>query len=236
MNRLNSLSVLRSGVLIESEIVFEDLAERREIVNPDRDLRIRMGRLTRAAKPIHSKYSYFDDLATINLTTSDRRVADLLGIDCWPREHIAKLAAETCYGTNTLLECVDVRGKVRLWPHLCNDGYESAMMAGMDDEIPFHEPHEEVALAGPCCFVSIVTAPGLYVDYTDTAKEMAQALQFFLNDAYVYQVIDRSGASVWKVGTLDVVRSLVKKDLRERFFPHLMQACRSFMTEGLVPA
>lgn len=219
----------KSSISIDSDVRFQELTNRHVVASPDRTSFVRMGRLLKAIKPETLNLFDFTGEAGIELTTSDQRVADLLRIKCWSREYIAYLAEHTCQGTNTLLEPVELNGRVSFKCHLCNDGLESVYGEKYNFNA-YHKPHKELALSVPTCFITIGTDPSLYVDYEDYAQHMAKALEYFLNDAYVYQLVQNKHVSEWKFGTLPDICRLVGRDYREVLYPHIMNAC-SFMTE-----
>lgn len=223
------LSEWKNSICIDSDIRFQELVNRHVISSPDRSSFVRMGRLIRSTRPPTLNLFDFTGEAGVELTTSDQRVADLLGIKCWSKEYIAYLAEHTNQGTNTLLEPVELNGRLSFKCHLCNDGLES-VYGDMHHFNAFHNPHKELVLSMPMSFITIGCHPDLYVDYADYAQDMAKTLEFLLNDAYVYQLVHKKHVSEWKIGTLPAICQLVSRDYREVLYPHIMNAC-SFMTE-----
>lgn len=234
----------------ESYVDFSKLTDRMAFTSPDGRLQIRCGRLLHALKPRSSESDFVDaaDMEVLTITTSDARVASLLGINCCSREHIVQLMCKPTACSTWLLESNADSGSFAC--HERTDGYDIALRnylggdtvddlcSEADSEVlTYHDADIDIARGKPCSFVSVACGdPNLYINHFHTGQEIAEGLRFLLTEAYVYQVIDRRSAGQWKIGTFETVQNLLRKEYRESFFPHLLQACRSFMTDSLICA
>ena len=233
----NLISFWNSCIEVRSKVDFQSLVGHKVITSSD-GTEVRFGRLLTSNKTVRPSYCLYNEEADIELVTSDRRVALLLGILCQSREYMADLVECAGEGTNTLLEPIERDGRLTFKCHQISDGLESFYWdhygyTEIDEEegIQVSNPYRELVMSKPMTFVMVTTHPSLYIDFARTADYMAKGLSYFLNDAYVYQVVEKDVASRWKLGSLADIYQLAGRDYREDFYPHIMNAC-AFMSEG----
>ena len=223
--------LIKDGYLeVDSVVRFSDLRDTRVVKRDDGSQRVRMGRLLKTFRPLAESYCFNDLTACVEMITSDQVVADFLSLKCQTIEELIDQVNENRWATIWVLERIPLCGRQVFHVGPLSHGSESYLI---DHQRAGYSDIEPGLLQSTHCTLVLVHAhPSLLMDYDKAAFELAESLEFFLNDAYVYQIFYPRRASEWRIGRFHEICSLVRSDYRQAYFPHLMRAC-AFMSEGL---
>lgn len=227
--RLSHILIKDGYLEIDSAVHFSKLTDTSVIKSVDGHQRVRIGRLLKTNRPLAESYCFKDLTACVEMMTSDQVVADFLSLKCLTIEELVDQVRKNKFATIWILERISLCGRQFFNVHPLSHGLENVNLTNEgrcenQKRMPWDGSH--------CTLVFVHTHPSLLIDYDDCAFELAQAFEFFLNDAYVYQIFYPRRASEWRVGRYHEICSRVRSDYRQAYFPHLMRAC-SFMSEGL---
>lgn len=195
--RLSHILIKDGYLEIDSAVHFSELTDTCVIKSADGYQRVRMGRLLKTDGPLAESYCFKDFTACVEMMTSDQVVADFLSLKCQTIEELVDQVQESEFATIWVLERTTQCGRQFFNVYPLSHGLESVnfdkeVRCANFERIPWDCSH--------CTLVFVHAHPSLLIDYDDCAFEMAQSFEFFLNDAYVYQILYPRRASGWRIG------------------------------------